>query len=94
MRRPLLVEFEITVEFPLRTPVCVGVKVKARLHVDPAPIDTPQVVAVELTTKCESEVAKGVVSLTDAVPKLLTLCMMIGEVWPTRIVPKEIVEFG
>jgi hypothetical protein len=27
-------------------------------------------------------------------PKLLTLCMMIGEVWRTRIVPKEIVEFG
>jgi hypothetical protein len=32
-----------------------------------APIDTPQVIAVELTTRCESEVAKGVVSLTDAV---------------------------
>src|ERR1700733_10772864 len=90
----LLGEFEINVEFPLTCPFCVGVKVKPRLQVEPRAIATPQVVALGLTMKCESDVAKGVVRVTDSVPKLLKFCITSGEVWPTRTVPKLIDGFG
>ena len=43
----------------------------------------PQVVALESTAKCESEVEKGLVMLMLSVPMLVSVCSMTAEVLPT-----------
>ena len=69
-------------------PFAVGVKMKPTVQVEPAMMVVPHVVVLLSMVKCESEVVKGAVRLRLSVPKLLRLCFMAGELWPTMTVPK------